>query len=161
MSDEDNKAIGLALIIPVILIILITKLSSAYAQRGQQLTVPYMGQDGRQTHLTINLVKSAADRVMIRELFINRPRVAACITHADYIVQLMKERDAGTTVETHLHMAQKNYERTKADPQGAIKHSEYIDFQRAIRDLHRGNNSGFYWKDSEVFWGREVTWCLT
>jgi len=90
--------------------------------------------------------------------------VPVCKDKADYIVKLMKERDAGITKEEHLQHVRDNYEKTKLDPQGAVPWHVYIDFGRMVRDVHRSSGrdaSRYNRTDADELWGHEFTGCIS
>ena len=105
------------------------------------------------------------DRKSFRETFTKNPQVLDCIARADYAVELMSERDAGTTEKYHLDTMEVNYERTKTEPEGVVAWHVYVDFQRMVRDIHRraGRNAqlGYRHTNANVVWDREFQWCAT
>lgn len=108
-------------------------------------------------------LKDPVKRAEFREIFSDIPNLQACFDKADYAVTFMTGRDEGITEEEHLAEVRANYEKTKTEPQGAVKYHVYVDFQRMVHDIHRrsGRSSqlGYRYTDANVVWDREFRWC--
>lgn len=100
------------------------------------------------------------DRAKFLKTFKNNPRVKECAGIADYAVELMKERDDGTSEGFHLEVMRVNYENTQDDPEGVVPWHVYVDFQRLVRDLHRNSGNQFFFTDPVKHWEREFRWCF-
>jgi hypothetical protein len=116
--------------------------------------------DGGRLVIDLN---NPSERKVFREQFASDPKVSGCFRRADWGVKLMTERDAGTTREEHLQQVDAMYEKTKLEPEGAIKWYVYIDFGRTVRDIHRSAGSSakgkYRYTDADEVWVREFRWC--
>lgn len=108
-------------------------------------------------------LKDPVKRTEFREIFSDHKQLQVCFQKADYAVTFFEERNAGTTEAEHLAEVRDNYERTKTEPQGAVRWHVNVDFQRMVRDIHRrtGRTSqlGYRYTDANVVWDREFRWC--
>ncbi len=96
-------------------------------------------------------------RVEFRALYAQQ--LAHCFERGDFAVDLMKERDGGSTEESHLELMRSNYETSKTDGGKPVAHHVYVDFQRMVRDLHRSHRGQYQFTDPKRVWEREVWWC--
>jgi hypothetical protein len=92
--------------------------------------------------------------------FKDNDNVIDCAGIANYAVELMEERDAGTSEEYHLEVMKASYENTKNDPDGIVPWHIYVDFQRLVHDLHRFSGGQFFFTDPYSYWEREFRWCF-
>lgn len=99
-------------------------------------------------------------RAKFLKTFKTNPRIRECSSIADYAVELMGERDEGTSEGFHLEVMRVNYENTQDDPEGLVPWHVYVDFQRMVRDLHRNSNGQFFFTDPNKHWEREFRWCF-
>lgn len=88
------------------------------------------------------------------------PKVDKCAIAADFAVKIMKERDSGVSIETHMDKMRELYNEHK----NISRYSVYVDLKRLVNDVHRTKSvsagGGFRFEDSNKFWKREFEFCF-
>lgn len=105
-------------------------------------------------------LSNPAERAEFLLLFKDTADVIDCADIANYAVELMEERDAGTSEKYHLEVMRLSYENTKNEPDGVVGWHIYVDFQRMVHDLHRFSGGQFFFTDPYSYWEREFRWCF-
>lgn len=143
----------------VLLIVLVGVVSFAPTVKSAPIVLGWATPDGTRQSKEFDL-GDLEERAAFLETFKKNPRIYECGKIADYAVELMEERDDGTSEGFHLEVMRVNYENTFDDPKGAVPWSVYLNFQRLVRDLHRNSGGRFFFTDSVAYWEREFRWCF-
>lgn len=141
------------LIVGALLLALLVFIAWGREAHGREVTI----RDGDGNEQSWDLTQMA-QRAEFRALY--GKTAGVCLSRADYAAKLMDERDGGKSESAHLAEVKAHYEKTRHDPEGAVAHHIYVDFQRMVRDIHRVDSSGYVWKDRWGVWEREVWWCI-